>query len=104
MDIRIATTTTSITNCLDAVKNLRNDGSAKEDLFVVTNLATREIIMNNNNLRQDDGSVFSSHSLIQNVKHIMTLSELEKTGPLPEALVPYKERIEFGSMVIAVSK
>lgn len=71
MDIQIVAATTSIANCLQIVKDLRNDGIAKEDLLVITNLTTREIIFNNHNLRQSDGSVFSSHSLIQNVKHIL---------------------------------
>lgn len=102
MDIQIVAATTSIANCLQIVKDLRNDGIAKEDLLVITNLTTREIIFNNHNLRQSDGSVFSSHSLLQNVKHILILSDLEKEGPIPDALVPYKERIEFGSMIIAV--
>lgn len=104
MDIRIETATTSIASCLDTVKGLRAGGVAKENIYIITNASSREIIHNNYDLRQKDGSVFSAHSLIQNINTILTLPEIVKSGPIPEALVPYTERIEFGSMVVAVSK
>lgn len=103
MDIRIEATTTSIANCLEIVKDLRTGGVAKENIYIITNPSSREIIHSNHDLRQKDGLVFSAHSLIQNVNTILTLPELEKSGLNPEALLPYIERIEFGSMVVAVS-
>ena len=36
MDIQIVAATTSIANCLQIVKDLRNDGIAKEDLLVIS--------------------------------------------------------------------
>lgn len=102
MTIRIALCSSSIASCLDTVKALRNDGIPSEKIYVVTNIATRDTIRNNYDLRNMDGSVFSSHYLIQNVKDVITLANFNSLFPSAEILSDYQERIEGGSMVVAI--
>lgn len=102
MNIRIEKCTSSIADCVDTVKQLHLDGVAKEHLSVVTNIASRDTITNNYNLRRNDGSIFSAHSLLTNINELLTLAEFEKKNPSEAFLEDYKERIESGSMVIIV--
>ncbi|MGP6146027.1 hypothetical protein [Jeotgalibaca sp. A122] len=102
MKIRIETCTTSIATSLNTVRKLREDGIPKEHIYIVTNIASKDTILNNYDLRNEDGSIFSSHSLIENVKDILTVPEFKKTGHPLDTLQKYQERIEFGSIIVAV--
>lgn len=110
MAIKIEAFTNSIATCMDVVKKIRADGVPKEKILIITNYGCREAIILNYDLRDDDGQIFSTHTLLNNVRNIITLPTYQAATLnyfAPERLVDpvtllYKEKIESGGIVIAI--
>lgn len=97
----------SIEECKRAVEELHKKGYAKEQITLVTNHATQETILENWDLRGSDGTIFSSHSLLEKVNDLFNLKQYEhfqeETGTFPDGmdfLVDHIPAIENGCIVI----
>ena len=109
MAIKIEASTTSIATCMDIVKKIRERGILKKQILIITNHAGREAIIRNNDLRRSDGSVFSTHTLIANVRNVITLPTYQATtlnylahNHLSDPVADYKDLIESGGIVVAI--
>lgn len=109
MKLTVKFRSTSIAEIMDSVDQLRENGVSKDNIYIITNQASKETIRNNYDLRKKDGSIFSSHRLLENVHSILHLQEYEgfyKRNPLFEGqadpLKDYYESIGYGTLVVAI--
>lgn len=97
----------SIEECMKTVADLHDQGYVKEQITLVTNHACKETILNNWDLRGINGNIFSSHTLLEQIKHLFSLKQFEhfqkKTDTYPDGkhfLDAHVESIENGHIVI----
>ena len=68
----------SIEECMKIVADLHTQGYTKEQITLVTNNACKEAIISNLDLRGKNGAVFSTHSLLDQIKYLFNLKQFEE--------------------------
>lgn len=99
----------SIEECIQIVRELREEGIPKDKILVITNVAGKEAIIRNVDLRGKSGRVISAHRLARDsagILHLQEYADLQGEQPGYQAeldpIREYWQDIEDGSIGIFV--